>query len=210
MGYCKTFTVQASATLVSGQCKTEPETHPAFSWYLVKLAWTTSAPAKSLIQLGLNQFPDLDGGIIVDEGFVKDHQMEFSVSHMHFGTVPKVGDEILFRVSVETEAGGKGLSNTIALPVDPALRDCLYPYDPKCSDGEAIWCRALPPPCEEGLVMAAIDNCQRCVFAATCTCDDGEPAICPSVPPQCESPLIQATQGGCFACVNPFTCRPPA
>jgi hypothetical protein len=210
MGYCKTFTVAATATLVSGQCKTEPETHPAFSWYLVKLTWTTTEPAKSTIALGLNEFTGLEGGILVEEGFVTEHAMEFSVSHMHFGAVPKAGDTLLFRIDVTTADGGKGQSNVIQIPVDQALRDCLYPYDKACSDGEAIWCRALPPPCDEGLVMAAIDNCQRCVFAATCTCDDGEPAICPSAPPQCESPLIMATQDGCFACVNPFTCRPPA
>lgn len=206
MGTCATWGVQVDLDLESATC--EPSGfHPAFSSYRVSLAWHTSAPAKSTIELALNAFTGLEGSIQVDEGFVQVHAYDLSLSHWFFGQVPRVGDVILVRVRVTGQAGAAGLSAPIHIEVTQAVRDCLYPFDPACSDGGPIMCRAVPPPCDDDKVMAAIAGCERCVFPATCTCDDGSDPICLMVPPVCEGNTILAVQNGCFECVSPFTCN---
>lgn len=207
MGTCRSFGIQVDASITGGKCDRDSMPEPLFTRYVLGLAWHTSLPAKSAIQFTLNAFTGQEGSVSVEEGYLQDHAMDLSLTHMHLGTTPKVGDTIVLRILAEGEAGQKGLSKTLTVPVDQELRDCLYPFDPACSDGSAVICRALPPPCDTDKVTAAIGGCQRCVYPKTCTCDDGEPAVCTMVPPDCDGTRIRAVQGGCFVCVSPLTCN---
>lgn len=208
IGQCRAWDVAVTIDPPeAGTCVTRPE-HPAFSSFRIALAWHTSVPAKTQLEVALDFFPASTGYIPIEEDFVLDHAFDLSLSHMHFMEVPRDGDRILVRVRATDAQGGEGLSPTLAIPVDAAMAACMYPYDRGCSDGGPILCRALPPPCAEGLVMAAFAGCQRCVYPLTCTCDDGSALVCLAAEPLCEPGQVAAVRAGCWTCLNAYTCRP--
>lgn len=207
IGLCRSWDIDVDVTASAGHC--EPgESHPAFSTYILPLTWHTSLPAKTQIEQAVNAFTGHEGYMPLDEGYVLEHAWDLRLGSYYFAAAPKVGDVILVRVRASGEAGGKGLSDPVEIPVDAAMADCMFPYDRACSDGTPIICRALPPPCDADKVMAAFQGCQHCVYAATCNCNDGTPQTCPvDETPTCEDGQVMAVQAGCWTCVNPTTCN---
>lgn len=210
LGFCQAWGVQVDQFTVAYACEAGTDVFADLSWLVVTVTWHTSEPATSHLEVALNAFTGQEGSIWVDEEPTEAHAFEFSLTHFSLPAIPRVGDVLLVRVRAETPDGAEGLSDPFEVPVDQALQDCLYPFDPLCSDGGPVLCRAVPPPCAEDKVTASIDDCRRCVYAATCTCDDGQPAVCPAAPPTCDAGQVLAVQGGCFVCAEPQSCEPVA
>lgn len=176
----------------------------------VKLEWKTPWPATCKIYFGLNEIL-YNGWYEVNYDPETQHAFEMQLTAGHFAKVPEDGDRVLFQVQAVGEPDMEGFSKVHEVPVDQAMHDCLYPYDPDCSDGDPILCRVGMPRegCGEDKVLAAQEGCWRCVFPGTCSCDDGSDAVCPMAPPECEDYLVLAVQQGCFACVAKWTCEEP-
>jgi len=174
----------------------------------VSLAWTTSLPARSSVEVALNEASG-QADVEVAEDFGLEHALELDVTPLLLPAVPKVGDTILIVAHARGQLGEVGSSAAVGLAVDPALATCLYPFDPDCSDGAFVVCREPPPQCDPGLVLAADSGCYRCLYPATCSCDDGLAVLtdCPE-PTECSALGVMATQQGCPVCVDPQTCRP--
>lgn len=183
------------------------EEAPELGLLHVSLTWTTSLPARSTVEVALN---DLDSAafIPVEEPAQEIHALAFVLTASHFPLVPRVGDAILMRVRATSPQGAEGVSEPLAVAVSESVRACLYPYDPECSDNAPILCRVMPSSCEPPRVLAAFEGCYHCVYSATCTCDDGQPVVCASPAPECEGGQVLAAQEGCERCVDPFTCAP--
>ena len=182
---------------------------PGRALYRVDLRWTTSMAAASEVQVALN---DLQGAPLVGVGGEPALETGYAleVSAFDFGQVPKVGDAILARVHA-TVPGSlvEGWSEPVAVTVTAAVRACLYPYDPECSDNAMADCQGPVPACAPPLVLAAFDGCFHCVYAATCTCDDGSLVTCEDPPPICADGELLVPRQGCRVCVDPATCLPP-
>jgi hypothetical protein len=174
----------------------------------VSLAWTTSLPARSTLEVALNEASG-QGDVEVAEEYGLEHALELDVTPLLLPAVPKPGDAILLVVHAQGQHGESGSSAPLGIAVDAALAACLYPFDPDCSDGAKVMCREAPPVCDAGLVLAADAGCYRCLYPATCSCDDGQLALpdCPE-PGECGALGVLATQQGCPVCVDPMTCRP--
>lgn len=206
IGQCRAWDIAVTFDPpAAGTCVTRPE-YPAFSSFRLSLAWHTSVPAQTQLEVALNFFPTSLGYIPMDEGFLTDHAFDLSLTHFTFHRVPREGDRVLVRARATDGSGGKGLSDPVVIPLDAAAADCMYPYDARCSDGGPILCRALPPPCAPDLVLAAFAGCLRCVFPATCSCDDGRPLECLAAEPQCAPGQVAAIRQGCWTCANALTC----
>jgi hypothetical protein len=208
LGRCRSWEVAVTFDEPgAGECVI-PRGSPAFSSYALSLAWHTSLPAKTQLEIALNHYPVHPGAIPMTGDFALDHAFELSLSHLHFGDVPREGDRLLVRARATTASGGAGLSDPLEIAVDEAMAECMYPYDRRCSDGGPILCRALPPACTGERVMAAFAGCLRCVFPTTCTCDDGAPLECLAATPLCDGGRVAAVQNGCWVCANAYTCEP--
>ena len=84
-----------------------------------------------------------------------------------------------------------------------------------CGDGTEVGCRALPPTCPRGTVVAVVRGCWTCADAETCaelglpaSCDDGSAPTCinPDEPEDCGAREVIAMVDGCPTCVDAFTC----
>lgn len=206
IGTCEPYPITVTLTVAKPVCR-PPRPGDFFPTWEVPLTWHTSIPARSVLEVAQNAFTGREGQIPVEEDLTQDHEMVLALTVFHVFESPKVGESVLFRARVTGAGGQQGLSAAVALPVDPETRACLYPFDGTCSDGGPILCVPIPPPCDPGKVMAAMDGCERCVFPNTCTCDDGTAPACPMPPPTCDPPRILAVQQHCWACVFPDTCN---
>ncbi len=86
-----------------------------------------------------------------------------------------------------------------------------------CTDGSTLTCRALPAPCEPGLIREIVNSCWgECVHPTTCAppihqgCGDGTLPVCEILVSPCLDGLVREVVDGCFGqCVDPTSCLPP-